>query len=66
MNVPLDRVCDYLREWGEHTVRELREMLAYKMGDPVSAYKGHRRGELLALLMADYPDWEGRPQVCPR
>jgi hypothetical protein len=66
MNVPLDRVCDYLREWGNLTVRELREMLADKMDDTVSAYKGHGRGELLALLMADYPDWEGRPPVCTR
>ena len=63
MNVPLDRVCDYLRDWGNLTVRELREMLADRMGDTVSAYKGHGRGELLALLMSDYPDWEGRPPV---
>jgi hypothetical protein len=66
MNVPLDKVCDYLREWGDLTVRELREMLADKMGDTISAYKGHRRGDLLALLMSDYPDWEGRPPVCTR
>lgn len=66
MNVPLDRVCDYLREWGDLSVRGLREMLADKTGDSVSTYKGHRRGELLALLMSDYPDWEGRPPVCTR
>jgi hypothetical protein len=66
MNVPLDRVCDYLREWGDLSVRELREMLADRLGDSVSVYKGRGRGELLALLMADYPDWEGRTPVCPR
>lgn len=66
MNVPLDRVCDNLREWGNLTVRELREMLADKLGDTVSAYKGRSRGELLALLMESYPDWEGRAPICTR
>ena len=65
MNVPLDRVCDYLRDWGNLTVRELREKLARRVGDAVSVYRGHGRGELLALLMSDYPDWEGRG-VCTR
>jgi len=66
MNVPLDKVCDYLREWGDLSVRELRELLAEKMQDSVSAYKRHRRGDLLALLMSDYPDWEGRGSACTR
>ena len=66
MNVPLDRVCDYLREWGDLSVRSLRELLAQRMGDRVSVYRKHSRGELLALLMSDYPDWEGRAPACPR
>ena len=66
MNVSLDRVCEYLREWGDLPVRSLREMLAERLGDSLSAYKGHSRGELLAMLMADYPEWEGRPPVCTR
>jgi hypothetical protein len=66
MNVPLEKVCDYLREWGNLTVRELREMLADKMGDTASVYKGHPRGELLAMLMSDIPDWEGRGPACTR
>jgi hypothetical protein len=66
MNVPLDRVCDYLREWGDLTVQALREMAAERMGDRVSVYRHHSRGELLALLMSDYPNWEGQPPVCTR
>ena len=65
MNVSLDKVCDYLREWGNLTVRELREKLAKRMGDAPSVYRGHGRGELLALLMADLSNWEERA-VCRR
>ncbi len=66
MNVPLDKVCEYLREWGNLPVRTLREMAAERLGDQMSVYKNHSRGEMLALLIADYADWEGRPPVCPR
>lgn len=66
MNVPLDKVCEYLREWGNLPVRTLREMAAERLGDQASVYKNHSRGDMLALLIADYPDWEGRPPVCPR
>jgi len=43
LNVPLDKVCDYLREWGNLTVRDLREMLAKRMGDAVSVYRACKR-----------------------
>lgn len=66
MNVPLEKVCDYLREWGSLPVTSLREMLAERMGDSVSVYRGRSRGELLALLMSDYPEWEPREPVCTR
>lgn len=66
MDVSLDKVCDYLRKWGDLSLTEMREMLAKRLGDPKSTYRKHSRGELLALMMSDYPNWDGKAAVCPR
>jgi hypothetical protein len=66
MEVSLDKVCDLLRKWGDLPLGRLREMVAERMGDSRSTYKGHSRGELLALLMGDVENWEGRAPVCTR
>jgi hypothetical protein len=66
MNVSLDKVCDYLRKWGDLSLGELRELTAERMGDKISTYRKHSRGELLALLMADESLWESRAPVCTR
>jgi hypothetical protein len=57
MNVSLDKVCDYLRKWGDLSLGDLRELVAKRMGDGISVYRRHTRGELLALLMADEANW---------
>jgi hypothetical protein len=58
MNVSLDQVCDYLRKWGDLSLGSLRELVAKRMGDSLSVYRRHTRGELLALLMADEANWD--------
>jgi hypothetical protein len=64
MNVSLEKVCDYLRKWGDMSLGDLRVLLAKRMGDRVSVYRRHTRGEVLALLMADDSNWSSR--MCPR
>jgi hypothetical protein len=66
MNVSLDKVCDYLRKWGDLSLGDLREVVAKRMGDRPSVYRKHSRGELLALLMADDSNWKTRAPVCTR
>ena len=66
MNVPLEKVCEYLREWGDLTVGELRSLTAERMGDRITSYKKHSRGELLALLMDDQSNWENGAARCTR
>lgn len=66
MNVPLDSVCEYLRQWGDLSLTELRQLAAEQMGDSLSTYKKHARGELLAMLMENCPEWRGQPPVCTR
>ncbi len=66
MNVSLDKVCDYLRKWGDLSLTDLRALTAERMGDRISVYRKHSRGELLALLMADESRWQSPEPMCTR